>query len=150
MGANDWLTPQVIWFAIGFVLMVIEFTTPGIVILFFGMGAWLVALLCLFIDLSINAQLLIFIASSILFLVFLRKWVKKLFQMRIGSDRAQEELAEFVGGKAMVTKQITPKIKGKVEFHGSYWDAEATETISEGQPVEIIDKKNITLIVKPI
>jgi membrane protein implicated in regulation of membrane protease activity len=109
-------TPQVIWFAIGFVSMVIEFATPGIVILFFGMGAWLVALLCLFIDLSINAQLLVFIASSILFLGFLRKWVKRLFQVRVGPDRAQEELAEFVGGKAIVTKQITSKIKGKVSF----------------------------------
>ena len=38
-----------------------------------------------------------------------------------------EFLEAFLGKKAIVTKEITPNTKGKVEFRGTYWDAEANE-----------------------
>jgi membrane protein implicated in regulation of membrane protease activity len=50
----------------------------------------------------------------------------------------------------VVKERITPAIRGKIEFHGSNWEAEAYEEIQPGTTVEIIDKKNITLIVKPL
>jgi membrane protein implicated in regulation of membrane protease activity len=71
--SNGWLAPQVIWFARGFILLVIESAAPGIIIIFFGVGAWIVALVCLFFDISLNVQLLIFIVSSVVLLVTLRK-----------------------------------------------------------------------------
>jgi membrane protein implicated in regulation of membrane protease activity len=147
--SNGWLTPQVIWFAVGFILLVIEFATPGIIIVFFGAGAWIVALVCLFFDIPLNVQLLIFIVSSIVLLVTLRKWLKQIFQLQT-SPGESEELKEFIGQRAIVSKEIKPRFKGKVEFHGSYWDAEANQTIGVGEPVEIVDKHNITLIVKPL
>lgn len=148
---GEWLKPSVIWFAVGFILLLLEFANPGVIILFFGIGAWLVAILCLFLDLSINLQLIIFMLSSLIFLVSLRRWFKALFQGRDESDSPSEDvLSGFVGKKAVVTKEIKAKTAGKVEFRGSYWDAEADAAISEGTAVEIIDKKNITLIVKPL
>lgn len=147
--SNGWLTPQVIWFAVGFILLVIEFTTPGVIILFFGAGAWIVALVCLFLDIPLNVQLLIFIFSSVLLLVTLRKWLKQVFQLQAKPSES-EELKEFIGQRAIVSREITPRFKGKVEFHGSYWDATADQTIGVGEPVEIVDKNNITLIVKPL
>ena len=128
-----------------------EFTMPGLIIFFFGVGAWLVALICLFTDISINIQLTLFLIASILLLVSLRKWLKNIFVGRTGQkESADEILQEFVGEKAVVTREIDPQTGGKVEFHGTNWKAEADKTIDEGTSVEIIGKNNITLKVKAL
>ena len=147
----DWLNPPVIWFIVGFVLILLEFGIPGLITLFFGIGAWIVSVICLFLDISLNLQLSIFLISSVLLLVSLRKWFKTLFTRKPGTGRAEDEVAdEFIGQKAVVTEKITPNRKGRVEFRGSYWTAESYETIPEGASVEILDKDNITLIVKSL
>lgn len=151
MGITDWLTPALIWFCLGLILIIIEFIIPGLITIFFGLGAWIVAILCLIFDLSLNVQLIIFILTSILLLIFLRKWFQSIFYNRShDSPVNMEELEEYLGKKAIVVAEITATNQGKVEFRGSTWKAEAYETIPEGTTVEIIDKNNITLIVKPL
>ena len=132
-------------------MLLAEFAMPGLIIFFFGVGAWIVALICLFIDISINLQLTLFLIASILLLLSLRKWLKNIFVGRTGQkESADEILQEFVGEKAVVTREIDPQTGGKVEFHGTNWNAEADEMIDEGASVEIIGKNNITLKVKAL
>ena len=89
-------------------------------------------------DISLNTQLFIFVVSSVLLLVSLRKWFKELFAGRDAPSQFEaESLDAFLGKKAIVTKEITPNRKEKFEFRGTYWDAEASETIPNGAPVEI-------------
>lgn len=145
----DWAKPEVIWFIIGLVMLLIEFSSPGLIIFFFGVGAWVVAVLCLFADISLNMQLAIFIISSLLLLVLLRNWMKTIFKGHITSRQNLEEFPdEFVGKKAVVVKDIVPGSKGRVEFQGSHWDAESDKEIKKGTNVEIIGKDNITFKVK--
>ncbi len=145
---KEWVKPEIVWFLIGLVLLILEFSIPGVIILFFGIGAWMTATICLFTDVSLNMQLAIFIISSILLLLFLRKWLKPIFMGRITSKQSViEDFEGYVGEKAIVTEQITPNIKGKVEFRGSIWEAESNETIPVGTPVKIIRRNNITLVV---
>jgi len=146
-----WLKPHIIWFAIGIILIVLEFQIPGVITIFFGIGAWIVAILCLFLPLSINLQLIIFLLSSLVLLALLRRFLKTFLDERFDtSGVGEEEMDEFIGQKAVVVEDITPDKKGKVEFHGTNWAAEAYETIPKGATVEIINKKNITLIVNKI
>ena len=35
----DWFTPEIIWFIIGLILIIMEFTVPGILTIFFGIGS---------------------------------------------------------------------------------------------------------------
>ena len=148
---TEFLEPQFIWPIIGIVLLLLEFVISGLITVFFGLGALVVGLACWWFEISFNAQLVLFISTSILLLVFLRKSFKRLFE---GGFRrtppTEQDFDEFVGQKAVVTKEITPLAVGKVEFHGSDWRAEALETIALGAPVEIVDRHNITLIVKPL
>ncbi|KON28452.1 hypothetical protein AC481_01770 [miscellaneous Crenarchaeota group archaeon SMTZ-80] len=147
----NWLSPALIWFIIGLIFILIEFGIPGLITVFFGIGAWLVALLCLIFNIPLNLQLFIFLIGSIIPLIFLRKWFKTLIEGRsVASPVNIEELEEFLGKKALVVEEITPDKKGKVEFRGSTWNAEAYETIPKGTTVEIIDKSNITLVVKSL
>jgi membrane protein implicated in regulation of membrane protease activity len=149
---KDFLRPEIIWFLIGLALLIMEFVLPGLIIAFFGIGAWIVALVCLFsnyVQDSVNVQLTIFILSSVLSLMCLRKWLKGVFLGHaVSKQNLKENLEEFIGQKAVVKEKITPKAGGKVEFHGTNWAAEADEEIAEGAVVEIIGKDNITLKVK--
>ncbi len=148
---KDFLKPEVIWFLIGLALLIMEFVLPGLIVVFFGVGACIVALICLLTDISLNTQLLIFIITSVLSLLCLRKWLKGIFLGHIVSKQdLKANLEEFIGQKAVVKEKITPKVGGKVEFHGTGWQAEADEEIAEGTVVEIIGKDNITLKVKAL
>ena len=144
---KEWLKPELIWFIAGLIMLLTEFTMPGLIVFFFGVGAWLVALICLFMDISLNIQLTIFLAASVFFLISLRKWLKNVF---VGRIDVKESLDEFIGEKAVVIREINPHSGGKVEFHGTSWNAEADEKISEGSSVEVIEKNNITLKVKSL
>jgi membrane protein implicated in regulation of membrane protease activity len=148
---KDLLKPELIWFLIGLALLLLEFALPGLIVFFFGLGAWIVALVCLLTDISLNAQLLVFIISSVLSLVCLRKWLKGLFKGFIVSrQKTSENIEEFIGKRAVVKEKITPQVPGKVEFHGTNWAAEADEEIAAETPVKIVGKDNITLKVKSL
>jgi membrane protein implicated in regulation of membrane protease activity len=148
---KEFLTPEVIWFLVGLVLLVMEFMLPGLIIGFFGVGAWIVAIVCLMTDIGLNAQLGIFIASSVLSLLILRRWLKGVFLGHTGSKQdLTQNLEEYMGQRAIVKEKILPKLAGKVEFHGSDWIARADEEIAEGTVVEIVGKENITLTVKTV
>ena len=145
------LKPEVVWFLIGLVLLIMEFAMPGLIIAFFGIGAWVVALVCLITDIGINTQLIIFIVCSVLSLLLLRRWLKGIFLGHTESRQdLTEDLKEFVGERAVVKEKITPKAGGRVEFHGTDWEAVADVEIAEGTVVEIIGKDNITLKVKAV
>jgi membrane protein implicated in regulation of membrane protease activity len=147
----EWLTPEIVWFLIGLVLIILEFGIPGVITVFFGIGAWLVALLCLLFYIPLNLQIIIFIIGSIVPLILLRKWFKKLLEGRSTVGTVDlDELKEFLGKKVVVTEGITPERRGRVEFRGSTWKAEAYENLAVGATVEIVDKNNITLIVKSL
>ena len=149
--ADDLLQPSVVWFILGLILIVLEFIIPGLITVFFGIGAWIVALITLILPIPIVLQLVIFIVCSILSLILLRNWFKSFFTDRMGHGISGDlDTDEFLYQKAVVTQEITPEKKGKVEFHGTQWTAEAYEKIPKGKTVEIIDKKSITLIVRSI
>ena len=110
---KEFLTPEVIWFLVGLVLLVLEFMLPGLIIGFFGVGAWIVAIVCLLTDIGINAQLGIFIASSVLSLLILRRWLKGVFLGHAESKQdLTQNLEEYIGQRAVVKEKILPKLAG--------------------------------------
>lgn len=148
---EDLAKPELIWFGIGLLLLLMEIAAPGLVIFFFGVGAWVVSIICFVTDISLNTQLIIFLTSSIFLLLVLRHRLKSLFYGFSSSrDDMSEEMQEYVGQTAIVRSEIKGKIKGRVEFHGTNWDAIADDNIPNGAAVEIISKDNLTFKVKSI
>lgn len=140
------------WFLIGIGFMLLEFVVPGFVIFFFGAGAWVAAIVTAFGVNNINIQLIVFLVSSVLLLILLRTSVKRYFEGKVSKKDIGEESIESVKGeKAVVVNDIFPnKIGGKVEFHGTHWNAESEEEIKKGEVVEIVDRKNLVLKVRKI
>lgn len=147
---NGFFTTPVIWFVIGLLLILTEFMLPGVIIIFFGIGAWVTAVLVWLLGLGINGQLLIFIVSSLILLLSLRRWLKHVFYGQIeSSQKPGENLEDLIGEEAIVNKPFKSGT-GKVKFRGTDWKAKSEYELEKGQPVRIINKKSITLIVEPI
>lgn len=148
---RNWLNPPLVWFLLGLIMLLLEFVSPGVVLVFFGMGAWIVAALALILNIPLNIQLLLFILSSVALLILLREKFQSMFQKQSDTPESESETSgEFIGRRAKVTEKITAQSTGRVEFRGTHWNAEASVSIAKDTPVEIIGKKSITLVVKPL
>lgn len=148
MIANIFSRPELFWFLIGLVLFLAELVIPGFFIFFFGLGAWVTALVCLIWEPGTNLQIIIFALTSVLSLIALRRIIQEKFFYSKG-NLSEEVEDEFTGKEALATTDIGPDKKGKVEFKGTTWKAESKSEIKEGQTAIIIEKENFTLIVKP-
>lgn len=145
------LNPPLIWFIVGLILFFLELAMPGLVIIFFGIGAWIVAVACFLTAISVNTQLILFLVSSVIVLISLRNRFKVLFSGY--SRQAQnpvQNIDDISGQKAVVQEPIQRNKPGKVEFHGTSWTAESDEEIAAGATVEITGKENLTLKVKKL
>ena len=145
---DTFLKPEVIWFLIGLVLILLEFPIPGIFILFFGLGSWLVSITCLFIDISLTIQLSLFLVSSILLLVLFRSHLQRLFGVNTVNDMDEQD--EFIGAECVVTEKISAHSPGKIELNGTMWVARSTEEITVGSRVQITGRDSIKFTVEPI
>jgi membrane protein implicated in regulation of membrane protease activity len=140
--------PEVIWFIIGLALFLLELLLPGFVIFFFGVGAWITALLCLIAHPGTNLQIIVFAVTSVLSLIALRKIIqRKFFYSKVDRSSAVED--EFTGKDAIASTNFGKDKIGKVEFKGTTWNAESESEIKKGQIVVIIEKDSFKLIVEP-
>jgi membrane protein implicated in regulation of membrane protease activity len=140
--------PELIWFLIGLVLFLLELVVPGFVIFFFGVGAWVTALICLIASPGTNLQIIIFAITSVLSLLALRKLIQKKFFYSKG-NKSEDVEDEFTGKEGIAISDFGKENKGKVEFKGTRWNAESDSEIKEGQTVIITRKESLVLKVKP-
>ncbi len=138
------------WFLIGLIFALAELAMPGFVVIFFGIGAWLVTVLVLLGLLpSFNGQMLVFLLASVAALVLFRKQSRKIFKGKVtGKDQAVDGV---IGEKAVVAVDIRPdQLDGKIELHGTLWSATADEFVAKGAIVEIVARQNLTCRVRPV
>lgn len=151
-------TLSIIFIIIGCVLLVIEiFVTPGFGVV--GIGG----VICLIIG-SIflipnyptrnwlisgeymNDALIIMLLIVVLFAVFFAFLLYKIIQIR----KKKSSLGKFTGETAVTIEQIRPGKNGFVRFKGEYWKAKSDVVIETNTKVEIVDKEETVLIVKPL
>lgn len=137
------------WFVIGLAFILIELMAPGFVLIFFGLGAWLVALLSFFVDVNLFLQIILFVVASVISLILLRKKIKARF-FQEGENNSASLDEEFLGKEVLVLEDILANKTGKVEFKGTSWNAKSDVNIKAGETAIISDKESIILIVKPL
>jgi membrane protein implicated in regulation of membrane protease activity len=142
---GNFSNPAVLWFIAGFVFFLLEFAIPGFILFFFGVGAWIVALLALFMDIPINVQLLLFLGASLITIVLFRKSLNRIMQRKKGAVELEDE---FLGQTARSETAIAPGRRGKVYFKGTSWEATSDDVIGPDENVTIIGNDSIILLVK--
>jgi len=144
---------DLIWAISGVVLIFIEFFIPGLVIIFFGIGALVTALFSFLIgnSFTLPIQLFTFTIISILSLLLLRKYFKKVFKGTLESDDDGTNFNIEIGKVVPVIEFIHPgEVGGKVRYQGTIWNAQSANPIAPGESVKITGGKNITLFVEKI
>jgi len=139
-----------VWFLTGLVLVLLEFGVPGVILVFFGLGAWAVTLTTwLGLTASLRSQLLLFAASSVTLLVGLRRWVHGKLHGHVSDVQdLTSNPDEFTGKNVEVLEDIDPGPRGgSVEFKGARWKAVSDVSIGKGEMAVIIGRDGITLRV---
>lgn len=133
------MTPALLWFLVGIGFFAAELITPGLVLLFFGIGSWAAACAAL-IGLTVNIQFGVFFVVSIAALVFLRRKVRGIFS---GGDRNATSGEEsgaahpMLGRRGIVSQALTPGKSGEINISGSFWRAQSEEPLGEGRAVVV-------------
>lgn len=137
------------WFVVGVLLLLAEFTTPGAFYLFFfGLGAIAVGLLAgLGIEPPLAVQLLLFLFFSLGLLVLLRKRLR----VRFDSKLPDREVDNVVGEIAVALEDIPVDAVGKAELRGSVWNARnvGDTPLARNQRCTVLRLEGLTLWIAP-
>jgi Membrane protein implicated in regulation of membrane protease activity len=136
-----------LWLIIGFIMLVIEMFSLSFFAFFIAMGALLTALLTYLGVLPTFAlQIITFSVSSVLFLIFLRKLLKRKFSQAKGGM----DYTEFIGDKVTLIHDIPENGRGKIFYRGTEWDAVSIDgnPIEKNTLVTILKMDGIVAIVK--
>ena len=140
-----------LWIYAGAALMLLELIAPGFILCFFGLSAATVGVLRFAFGAAFSPtwQLAAFSAFSILYIVLLRQYLKKVF---VGGkvETKTDFDNESVGRIGQVTTAINPPLAGRVMLGDAEWTAVADDPVSVGAPVKVILQQNLTLKVKEV
>jgi len=139
-----------IWWFIGLAFVLAEFFLPGLVAVFLGLGAFLVAALAHFgIITGVVQELVAWFVSSLFFLFTLRFAVIMYYPSDTKKENVNED-DEVIGQITTLIEGITEDEKGRIRHSDSTWPvmSENGENINAGEEVEIVGRDNLTWIVK--
>ena len=145
----DFLSPVWLWMYAGAFLMLAELASPGFVVFFFGLAAATVSLLkWMFPSLPLWGQLAAFSVLSILYLLVLRKYLKKVFT---GDKQESPSIDnEYIGRVGRVVEVVRPDVPGRILLGDAEWTAKAASRLEPGTEVRVVAQENLTLAVEPI
>lgn len=137
-----------VWFILFVIFVAAEIVTAGaLVSIWFCFGA-LAAMFAAMAGMSFTIQMVIFIAVSVVLLIFTKPFAKKLLNGRIEATNAPA----LIGKYGIVTEEINNiEAVGAVKIDGKIWMARSSderEIIKEGAEVKILDIQGVKLIVK--
>jgi len=138
------------WWIFGIILTLAEFLLPGLVVVFLGFGAFVVATLLHFgIIYGLFQEIITWFISSLIFLFTLRFAVIMYYPSDTRVDQIDEDDA-VIGEITTLLEDISKDKKGRIKHSESTWSviSENGEEIKAGSKVEIIGRDNLTWIVK--
>lgn len=141
------------WVILGILLILMEFVLPGLIVIFFGIGALAVGILIWAGMLGGGAlPFVVFSGVSIGSLLILRNQFKSWFMGRSLGVQVTGEDEDFVGRKAEVISGFSesPEDIGRVSYRGALWDARAIDedVFNAGEKVRIVGREGSVLIIK--
>lgn len=134
------------WLFIGILLLLSEFLIPGFTIFFFGIGALITSLLIVIISPLADIlwlQILIFSVTSVILLVFLRKYFKNTLKGEL-----YKEKEDYIGKECRVIETVSKNKSGRIMYQGTTWTAFSnSEKIYKNHKAVILGKKPGKLMV---
>ena len=137
----------IIWLVILIVLLVIEVITLGLSTIWFAGGA-LAAFIAALLGANVAVQVVLFLAVSIILLIFTRPVVMRMLNKHKTATNAES----LIGEQAIVTQTINNLMgRGEVFINGLEWMARSqqdNDTIDKDTVVRILRIDGVKLIVE--
>lgn len=128
------------WAVLGIGLVVAELAVPAFFIIWFGLGALLVALLLVVVpQASLTVQILVWaVASAAMVVLWFRLFKPHLHKTRVGMSDSN-----VVGETGLLIRAVEPYAKGQVRFQkplvgSEVWDCISDEAIPGGERVRVV------------
>ncbi len=127
------------WAVTGIVLILAELAVPAFVLIWFGLGALLVAVLVALASIGVTAQLAAWLVISVLLVVL---WFK-VFRPESHKTRVGMSEPAMIGEIGLLTQPVAPFGRGEVRFQKpllgtDVWPCIADEEIGAGTRVKVI------------
>jgi len=142
---------ELFWFIFGIILILLELFIPGLIVVFFGISAILMAILIYlgFIT-NIFYQFFLWSILSIILVLSLRRLTIKFYP---SLEKYQFSKDSLERKKGIVVEEINPHIgSGRVKISGSYWKAVSDDgtIIPVGKEIIVVRQDGLLLYVKVI
>ena len=140
----------IVWLIIAVIFLIGEFACPVFFMFWFSMGS-VIALITSFFTTNIYIQIVVFLISSFIMLIFMKPLTKKVFK---NNPKVKDELNinGIVGKNTLVTEEIdNSKNTGRVKINGEVWRAvneNESEVISPDTQVTVVKVVGVKLVVK--
>lgn len=140
-----------LWMYLAAFLFLLELLAPGFVIFFIGLSAATVGLLrfAMGASLPLAGQLAAFSVFTVLYLVFLRRWLKPLFSGKVIAQSNGFD-SGLVGRCGRITEAVCPPHSGRVLVGDAEWTAVSNVPLASGTDVKVIAQNNLTLDVEAL
>jgi inner membrane protein len=143
-----------VWLILGALFIVAEIFTSGFVLLWFGVGAGVAALLALTGVVGLPVQIIVFLAVSVGLTVASRTIFENVF-MRSSPGRELKTGMDTLPGRVGVVVGASegPLLEGAVKVFGSTWRAfpvDRREPLREGEEVEIARVEGASVYVRRV
>jgi len=137
----------IIWLLLLIVFIAVETATLGLVCIWFAGGS-LVALIVAALKGPVWLQLVLFLITALVLLIFTRPVAVKYFN----KDRVKTNVSSIIGKQGIVTAEIDNlQATGKVAIGGQEWTARSSEegiTIPEGAVIEVEAVNGVKVLVR--
>lgn len=139
----------IVWLVAVFVFLVLELISMGLTTIWFAGGS-VVAFVASLFGAPIPVQILLFIVTSVVMLIFTRPVVEK----KLNNSRTKTNVEEIIGKEGKVTETIDNfNQKGVVVINGLEWSARNGETddiIPVGAKVIVKEVQGVKVMVTVI
>lgn len=139
----------IVWLVAVFVFLVLELISMGLTTIWFAGGS-VVAFVASLFGAPIPVQILLFIVTSVVLLIFTRPVVEK----KLNNSRTKTNVEEIIGKEGKVTEAVDNfNQKGVVVINGLEWSARNGETddiIPVGAKVIVKEVQGVKVMVTVI
>jgi len=137
------------WLVLGVVLIVAEIFIPSFTILWFGLGALVVGVAALMVEMSLSLQVLLWSIFSVLFTVL---WFKLVKPRMVDSSNSQMAREAAIGESGQVIKLPAGDTRGKLRFSTPIlgedeWEFSCDSEVALGDRLHIQEISDSVLIV---
>ena len=135
------------WWIIGTLLLVSELVATNIVLVWFGLAALSVGVADLFLGLSWQMEIVLFVVLSVIYLVLGRRYVRPRATDEVNLPYLNQRVNAFVGRTAVLHEAIVNG-EGQVRIDDALWRVTGTDAPA-GSRVRITGGSGMVLQTEP-